>query len=75
MCKPFGPEGPSIDRSKRNLQMETMEPNYFDQEEQLADAWVKRNADKKIPSTIWLVNRYAARHASELRPFVGKALK
>ncbi len=75
MCKPFGPEGPSIDRSKRNRQMETMKPNYFDQEEQLADAWAKRNADKKIPSTIWLVNRYAALHASELRPFVEKARK
>lgn len=75
MCKPFGPEGPSTNRDKRNRQMETMKPSYFEQEEQLLDAWVKRNADKRIPSTIWLVNRYAARHASVLRPFVEKVRK
>lgn len=75
MCKPFGPEGPSANRSKRNRQMETMKPEYFEQEEQLSDAWMKQNADRKIPSTIWLVNRYAARHAAVLRPFVEKARK
>jgi hypothetical protein len=75
MCKPFGPDGPSADRDTRNRQMAAMKPDYFEQEELLSEAWVNRNADRKIPSTIWLLNRYAARHASVLRPFVEKARK
>jgi hypothetical protein len=70
MCKPFGAGGPSVNRDKRRLQMESMKPNYYEQEERLSAEWRKRSGVDSIPSTYWLINRFAARHASSLRPFV-----
>jgi Domain of unknown function (DUF4375) len=70
MCKPFGPEGPSTDRTARIHQMASMTPTYDEQVEPLREAWEKQDKDPSLVSTEWLLNRYAAAHAKVMKPLV-----
>lgn len=71
MCKPFGVQGPSADQGKRRAQMEEMKPAYAQQEEHLRESWVPDPKEGSQISTLWLLNRYAARNAAILKPFLG----
>ena len=70
MLKPFGPDGPSQDREKRNRQMDAMNPTYLDQEDALYDKWYELSKDDKSPATEWLLNVYAARNVDVLKPLL-----
>jgi hypothetical protein len=71
MCQPFGPEGPSPDRERRNQQMEQMKPTYWEREDSLYEAWAKEVHNMpSAPTTIYLLNQYAAKHADVLRPLI-----
>lgn len=70
MLKPFGPDGPSQDREKRNRQMDTMNPTYLDQEDALYDKWYELSKDDISPATDWLLNMHAARNADILKPLM-----
>jgi hypothetical protein len=72
MLKPFGPNGPSLNRGERVRQMENMEPDYWTQEEELGEKWAKEWNDKPRTSTSWLLSLYAFKHAPDLKPLIAR---
>jgi hypothetical protein len=72
MLMPFGKEGPSSNRDKRKAQMEAMKPDYWEQKEAIGEKWSQSNGEGGRISTLWLLNRWVARHADVLKPLVKK---
>jgi hypothetical protein len=70
MLKPFGPEGPSVNRETRNLQMEKMKPTYWELEDSLSGTWEKESPINPNLSTEWLLSQFAARNTEVLRPLL-----
>ncbi|TLD72238.1 hypothetical protein FEM03_02455 [Phragmitibacter flavus] len=70
MCRPFGIGGPSKDRERRNQQMMSMTPSFWDQEDELKAAYEEKTKDREIEikfCTKWALSKFALKHVEVLK--------